>query len=222
MALTVYGGSVSPFVRKVRIVLNEKGVDYKLEQISPFSPPPEFKAISPLGRIPVLRDTDRPEPNTIPDSSVICDYLERKYPNPAVYPSDPFERARACWYEEYADSAMAQNIGRGLFFERIVKKMMKSQPDESICEKTLTKELPPLFDYVNGEIAGKDYLVGNTFSIADITVASMLVNFIHTGEKLDTARWPNLCGYIERLHARPSVKALIDEESPAMARLRAA
>ena len=103
MALIVYGGSVSPFVRKVRVMLTEKGVDYTLEQVNPFMPPPEFLAISPLKRIPVLRDTDRPEPNTLPDSSIICDYIEHKYPKPALYPADPFERAKALWYEEYAE-----------------------------------------------------------------------------------------------------------------------
>src|ERR1700742_625235 len=132
MALVVYGSNVSPFVRKVRVVLAEKKQDYTLEPVTPFTPPPEFLAISPLKRIPVLRDTDLAEPNTLPDSSIICDYLEHKFSKPALYPADPFERARALWYEEYADSVMAQNIGRGLFFERIVKKMMRAQPDEAV------------------------------------------------------------------------------------------
>src|SRR6185312_9291976 len=81
MALIVYGGSISPFVRKVRDLLAEKGVEYTLEAVNPFSPPPDFLAISPLKRIPVLRDTDRPEPNTLPDSSIICDYLEHNIPS---------------------------------------------------------------------------------------------------------------------------------------------
>src|ERR1700709_2762531 len=110
MALIVYGSNVSPFVRKGRVVLAEKALEYTLEQINPFVPPPEFLAISPLKRIPVLRDTDLPEPNTLPDSSIICDYLEHKYPANPIYPTDPFQRAKALWYEEYADSAMATNI----------------------------------------------------------------------------------------------------------------
>jgi glutathione S-transferase len=222
MALIVYGGSVSPFVRKVRVVLAEKGLQYTLDQVSPFNPPPEFLQISPLRRIPVLRDTDHAEPNTLPDSSIICDYLEHKAPNPSLYPADPFERAKALWYEEYADSVMAQNIGRGLFFERIVKKMMRGQTDEALCQKTLTQELPPLFDHLEREIGDKQYLAGNMFSIADISVATMLVNFRHAGEALDTKRWPKLAAYIARIHARPSFKALIDEESAFVQRFRAA
>ncbi|HUO91137.1 MAG TPA: glutathione S-transferase family protein [Rhizomicrobium sp.] len=222
MALIVYGGAVSPFVRKVRVMLAEKGLQYTLEQVNPFSPPPEFLRISPLKRIPVLRDTDHPEPNTLPDSSIICDYLEHKYPDPPLYPKDPFERARALWYEEYADSVVAQNIGRGLFFERIVKKMMRGQPDEAVCQKTLTVELPPLFDHLEGEIGGKEFLAGGIFSIADISVATMLVNFEHAGETVDAKRWPKLAAYVARMHARPSFKALIAEESPIVQRFRAA
>jgi glutathione S-transferase len=222
MALIVYGSNVSPFVRKVRVVLAEKGLEYKLDQINPFAPPPEFLAISPLKRIPVLRDTDLPEPNTLPDSSIICDYLEHKYPSPPLYPAKAFERGRALWYEEYADSAMASNIGSGLFFERIVKRMMRSQTDEAICQKTLTEKLPPLFDHLEHELGGNDYLVGNAFSIADISIATMFVNFKHAGEAMDGARWPKLAAYIERIHGRPSFKAMLDEENPLVQRFRAA
>jgi len=223
MALIVYGGAISPFVRKVRVMLAEKGVEYQLDQVSPFAPPPEFLAISPLKRIPVLRDTDIPgDNNTLPDSSIICDYLENKFPKPALYPADPFERARALWYEEYADSTMAQNIGRGLFFERIVKKMMRGQSDEAVCQKTLTQELPPLFDHLEKEIGDKQYLAGGAFSIADISVGTMIVNMVHSGEAIDHKRWPKFGAYVDRLHARPSFMAMIDEETPLIMRFRAA
>src|ERR1700742_2760991 len=165
MALIVYGGTLSPFVRKVLIVLAEKGVEAENENINPFAPPPEFLAISPLKRIPVLRDTDVPEPNTIPDSSAICDYLENKFPTPPLYPKDPFQRARALWFEEYADSLVAVTIGPGLFFEGVVKKMMKKEANEELCKKTLHEKLPPVLDHLEKELGDKEYFVGNTFSI---------------------------------------------------------
>jgi glutathione S-transferase len=222
MALIVYGGSLSPFVRKVCVVMAEKGVEFTLENVNPFSPPPEFLAISPLKRIPVLRDTDQPEPNTLSDSSVICDYLEHKFPNPPLYPKDPFLRARALWYEEYADSILAQTIGPGLFFQRVVKKMMKQQPDEAVCATTMTDKLPPLFDYLEKEIGGREYLVGDALSIADVTVGTMLVNFEHAGETVDAKRWPKLAAYGQRMHARPSFKGFIEKERPLVQRFRAA
>jgi glutathione S-transferase len=212
MTLIVYGSSLSPFVRKVRVVLAEKELDYTLEQINPFSPPPEFLAISPLKRIPVLRDTDRPEPNTLPDSSVISEYLEHKFPRPALYPADAFVRAQALWFEEYADTLMAQSMGLGLFFERVVKKLIGGQCDESVVAATIHEKLPPIFDYLEKSVGGRQFLVGETFSIADIGVATMLVNFEHAGERIDANRWPELARYIAEMHARPSFKACIDQE----------
>ncbi len=223
MGLIVYGAAVSPFVRKVRVVLAEKGLEYKHEQVNPFQPPPEFLEISPLRRIPVLRDTDRPEPNTLPDSSIICDYLEHKFPKPALYPSDAFDRGCALWFEEYADSLVAQTVGRELFFERIIKKLIGQGPeDPKIITTTLKEKLPPIFDYLEKSVGSGHFLVANMFSIADISVATMLVNFDHCGERVDAARWPNLARYVGEIHARPSFKACIDEERPLVQRMRAA
>lgn len=222
MAIVVYGGSLSPFVRKVRVVLTEKGVPYQLEQVNPFAPPPSFLEISPLKRIPVLRDTDLPEPNTLPDSSIIADYIEHKFPNPPLYPREAFARAQALWFEEYADTVLAQAVGPGVFFERVVRKMMRGQPDEALVAATLKDKLPKIFDYLESQIGTKTYLVGNAFSIADIAVATHFVNFAHAGEALDAQKWPGLARYIKGIHARPSFKAMIDEERPIAERFRAA
>jgi glutathione S-transferase len=222
MALIVYGGSLSPFVRKVCVVMAEKGVAFEVEQVNPFAPPPEFLEISPLKRIPVLRDTAQPEPNTLADSSVICDYIEHKFPNPPLYPKNPFQRARALWFEEYADSILAQTIGPGLFFQRVVKKMMKQQPDEAVCAATMADKLPPLFDYLEKELGDRPYFVGDAFTIADVTVGTMLVNFDHAGETVDAKRWPRLTAYGKRMHDRPSFKSFIEKERPLVQRFRAA
>jgi glutathione S-transferase len=219
MALIVYGAPVSPFVRKVRVVLAEKGLEYSLEPLAPFPPSAQLLAVSPLGKIPAFRDTDLPEPNTLADSTVICDYIEHKYPTPPLYPAAPYDRARALWFEEYADSFVAGNLVRGLFFERIVKKMLKMQTDESVCEKALSEHMPAVCAYLEKELGGNEYLVGNAFSIADISVGSMFVNIEHAGAEACSAK---VDGYIKRLHARPSFRAVIDEETPMVQHFRAA
>ena len=223
MALIVYGPNLSPFVRKVRVALAEKGLAYSLEPVNLFSPPPDYIEISPLKRVPAFRDTELPEPNNhLADSSVICDYLEHKYPTPPLYPKESYARARALWFEEYADTQIASNMVRPLFFERVVKKLLKQQTDESICEAALRDNLPAIADYLEKQIGGNEYLVGNAFSIADIAIGSMFVNVHHTGEGIDPARWPKLATYVARVHARPSFRAPIEEESPFIKQLRAA
>lgn len=222
MALIVYGTTLSPFVRKVCVTLAEKGLKYELKIVTPNDQPVDFPEISPLKKIPAFRDTSLPEPNTLSDSSVICDYLENKYPEPALYPKDPYLRARALWFEEYADSAVAMCVTRGLFFERVVKKFLGQTTNEETCRKTLEQDLPPLWDYLDKEIGDNDYLVGNSFSIADISVTTMLINYDHAGEDVNPARWPRLCNYAGRLLLRPAFKLFIEEEAPLIKQIMAA
>jgi glutathione S-transferase len=212
MALTLYGSNLSPFVRKVRVILIEKSIDYTLDQINPFRQPPEFAAISPLKRIPVLRDTDLPEPNTLPDSSVIADYLEHKFPMPRLYPAAPFARAQALWLEEYVDGGLFPVMGAGLFFERVVKKFQRGITDVALCERTVQQTLPPFFDYLEREIGGKSFFVDETFTIADIAVASVMVNYRHSGEELDATRWPAFSAYLAKVLARPSFQVMLADE----------
>src|SRR4026208_1613599 len=112
----VYGVNLSPYVRKVRIVLAEKNVPYELDPVIPVNVSPEYKKISPLGKIPAFEDGGR----YLPDSSVICAYPERKPPTPPLYPSDPYEYGRALWFEEYADTALMAEIGPKIFFQKLI------------------------------------------------------------------------------------------------------
>ena len=213
--LLIYGMKGSPFVRKVQVVLAEKGLPYDFEMASPFPAPDWFVAINPAKRIPVLRDRSvgtEGVAGTIPDSSAICAYLERKYPRPALYPQDDFAFARALWLEEYADSELAARVGLGLFRPIVMARMFGREPDLERARKTLRQDLPPIFDHLEASVAGREFLIGAALSIADIAVATQFVNFHHAGARLDAARWPSLAAYLERLHARPSFADCIAAE----------
>ena len=100
--VTVIGSYLSPYVRKVLAALHRKGIAYEIDPITPFMGDDRFSQLSPLRRIPVLLDGDV----ALADPSVICEYLEEKRPEPALYPREIAARARARWFEEYADSRM--------------------------------------------------------------------------------------------------------------------
>jgi glutathione S-transferase len=72
-----------------------------------------------------------------------------------------------------------------------------------------------VFDWLEKQIGDREWLVGERFGIADIAMASPFVNFGHAGESVDGKRWPQLTAYLGRVHARPSYKALIEEERQA-------
>jgi len=205
---TVLGVNASPFVRKVRVALAEKGIPYDLVPVFPQAADEEFRKISPLGKIPAFRDGEK----ALCDSSIICAYLEKTRPTPSLYPSDPYEYARALWFEEYADSAMVNVIGAKIFFEKIVAPRLMNRPTNTeTVEKAVKEDLPPIFAYLESQLTG-DYLAGNQLSVGDIGVCSMFVNLFHVGYGIDTQKYPKLARYVARIHERPSFKNCIDEE----------
>jgi glutathione S-transferase len=214
MSLVVLGGSVSPFVRKVRVFLAEKGQDYAHEQVNPFAPPDGWREISPLGRIPAFRDGER----LINDSSVICQYLERRFPKPALYPEDDFEFARALWFEEYMDGGFVPIAGPKVFRPLVLQPLMSRKPVEASAEaaarEVVEKELAPLFDYLERELGDREFFVGARLTIADISVASPFVNLRHSGVAPERKRWPRLRAFLDRLWSRASFKRPIEEETP--------
>jgi glutathione S-transferase len=214
MSLVVLGGNVSPFVRKVRAFLAEKGLDYQHEQVNPFSPPPGWREVSPLGRIPAFKDGDQ----VINDSSVICQYLERRFPKPALYPSDDLEFARALWIEEFVDGGLVPIAGPKIFRALVLQPLLTQKPvdaeSEAAARKTWDEEVAPHLDYLERTLGDGEYFVGGRLTIADISVASPFVNMRHAGFAPARKRWPRLRGLIDRLHGRPSFKKLIDEETP--------
>jgi glutathione S-transferase len=216
MALKLIGAGLSPFVRKVRVVLAEKGLAHEHEPLTPFGPNPEYRKIHPLGKIPSLTDGDK----AIPDSSAILVYLEKIAPNPALIAADAYGAARTVWYEEYGDSALVQAVVP-YFQQRVLFPVLMKRPgDEALVAKAAAEAIPPVFSYLEGEIGDQEYLVGNRFSLADISIASPFVNYQHGGGTIDRAKYPRLASYVERIHARPSFKACIAEDQAFLAKAR--
>ena len=203
--MIVYGTGYSPYVRKVLVSLAEKGVAYEHRPVMFHAPDADFQAASPFGKIPAIED----EGFRLADSSAILWYLERKHPSPALVPTDPQALGRAVWFDKFGDTEL---FGKLIvpFVERVLKpNMMKQATNEDAVTKALEKDLPPLFDYLEGEIAGP-YLVGETFSIADISVATGFYNFHLAQARIDAGRWPKLAAYIDATLGRPSFKAALE------------
>lgn len=216
---TVYGVGLSPYVRKVRVVLAEKNVPYENVPVNVMAAPEWFAEVSPLKRIPALHDAAAPSPGFLADSAVICAYLERQLPAPALMPEEDWAAARVLWLQEYT-GAMMGRLGPEVFRQRVLAKLFGSACDEAVVQKCLTEVLPAYFTYLEAALGGAEFFVGGTLSLADIAIAAAFVNFHHAGERVDAARYPHLSAFIARMHARPSFAALIAEEEAMVARFR--
>jgi glutathione S-transferase len=216
MSLTLYGAPLSPFVRKVRLLLAEKGLEYQLEMISPFDMPEWYRQINPLGRIPALRDGEL----TLADSGVICQYLDEKQPEPSFYGEGAEQRAQMRWLEKYADYELAPLATFVVFRNRLVKPAFMSQPcDENAVQSALNERLPPHFDYLQLQLGDKAFFLGDNPGIADLAVACQLINMEHGGASLDPARWPRLQAWLERIKARDSMQSMLPGELRMIAKL---
>lgn len=207
----VFGAPISPFVRKVRVALAEKNIPYELNPVFPGSDDPEFRALSPLGKVPAFRD----EHVGLADSSVICAYLEKRYPTPALLPADPAAYATALWLEEYADSKLFHVCTEGVFFERIVKGRMRGAPVDEAKVAAALHDLPAVCGYLEQQI-GTGALGGSTLTLGDIAVATQFVNLQYGGEQVDAAAFPKLAQFLARTLARPAFADCLTQERALM------
>lgn len=214
---TIFGAPVSPFVRKVRAYMKERGLPYELKSVVPGGDDPEFRKASPLGKIPAFKDGDF----TISDSSVIIAYLEHTANGKGLLSAEPKDAARALWFEEYADSKQFDVLVHKIFFARIAgPKFFNIPADETAIQKAIDQDLPPIFDYLEGQITG-DYLVGGKFSLADIGVTTSFINLMYANVTVDAGRWPKLAKYLKAIMARPCFAECMAEEQAFMKQMAA-
>lgn len=207
--MILYGSTLSPFVRKTAAFLREKGIDFELQPTGIPNPSPEFCGASPFKKMPALVDGDY----SLSDSSAIIHYLEAKYPEPPLIPSDPEARGRVIWFDEFADTIFFA-CGAKMFFNRIVApRFMGRDGDESIAQAAQENELPPILDYIETVVPeGDGYLVGDRLTLADIAVAGIFANLKHLDIELDKGRHPKTADYVQRILSRPSFAPLIEKE----------
>ena len=206
--LKIIGSFVSPYVRKVLACLNLKGLTYEIDPITPFFGNDEFERLSPIRRIPVLIDGDL----SVSDSTVICEYLDDAYPGHRLYPSDAKDRARARWFEEYADSRLGDTFIWGFFYPKIVHQLVWGEPgDQQRVAKTLEQDIPRELDYLERELPASGFLFGE-IGVADIAIASMFRNAAYGGFEPDPERWPRSAAFVNRVLDDPAIASLLPFE----------
>ncbi|WP_298335340.1 glutathione S-transferase family protein [uncultured Erythrobacter sp.] len=205
--LVIYGSPVSPFARKAMAVCIEKGVEFDFEAVNIMPMPDWFKEISPMRRIPVLRDrsvAEEGEAGTIADSSAICAYIERKHPEPSLYGATTYGHGRALMIEEFADTTLAMAGGLGIFRPIFFSLIQGKEPDIAKARETWANEFPPILSYLNGQLEGREFFVDETLTIADIAVTACLMQVAFVAE-MPLGDHPALAAHYERMAARPSI-----------------
>jgi glutathione S-transferase len=186
----IYGSPISSFTRKVLLALQFKGIAHRCEL-------PDmdlFKQLNPLGKMPVLLTEGR----TIIDSSVICDFLDRRYPDaPKLYPVDAFQRAQALWLEEYIDTTLQESC-YALVNEVLFKPLRYGQPSDPKVVEESKGPIGDRLDYLEQELSGPSFVEGG-IGIAELTLFAVTANPISAGFVIDPACWPSLAQMIAQM-----------------------
>jgi len=203
--IKLYEFPLSPFSRKVKVVLHEKNVPFESVFVDLFKGETKTEAylkLNPFGRVPVLVDGA----TVLFESTVINEYLEEKFPNPSLLPKEPVKRAKARMMDEAFDNYFMAPLG-AIFTEKFMKPA--GQANEAVIKESMVK-LNGVLRVLEKELDGKDYLAGE-FSVGDIGFAVQLPRAESMfGVKLDG--YPRVQAWLKRVTARPAYQK--SEPSP--------
>jgi len=202
--LTVIGSYLSPYVRKVLMALHHKGLAYQIDPIVPFYGNETFERLSPLRRVPLLLDGDL----VVNDSSVICAYLDERYPDPPLLPASPAQRAQARWLEEFADARLGEVVTWHLFNQLVIRRFVWGEPpDAAAVAKARDVELPRALDYLETQWPPSGFLFGE-LGLADMAVAAFFRNAEFVQWRIDAERWPRSATWVRAVLEHPVASRL--------------
>ncbi|HWP67099.1 MAG TPA: glutathione S-transferase family protein [Candidatus Limnocylindria bacterium] len=195
--ITLYGVTRSRALRCLWM-LEELGIPYEHVKTA-FGPTgsrtPEFLRINPNGHIPAMTDGEL----TLWESLAINLYLARKY-GPALWPATPEDEGRAYMWSIWAMTELEEPVIT-VFLNRVM--LPEAQRNEAAAKAAAERFLVPL-RVLDGALAGREYLLGSTFSVADLNVAGVLMTAPLSGLSLDGA--PNAAAWLSRTTQRPALQ----------------
>ena len=215
---TLYHFPLSPFCRKVRIVLDEKQLDYERREENMWAPSEGFTQLNPLRSVPVFVDGSDPNDRapTVLHSGTIAAYLDEVYPETPLIFGTPIERAEirrlSAWFDERYD----QEVGRNVFYEKIEKRYAGlGSPDMDLVRLGL-RNIEYHLEYISILIEERNWLAGEVFSLADITAAAHISVCDYLGD-VPWVHFPMAKDWYVRIKSRKSFRPLLKDRLPGMA-----
>jgi glutathione S-transferase len=201
--MRLYDNAASPYAQKVRVTLYEKGIDVQLCEIRSESQRAELLRVSPRGEVPALVDGD----TVVYDSTIICEYLEERFPVPPLLPADPAGRARVRALERIADTQL-DPVVIVLGVAKLIRPSVGAQHPEVI--ERAAAALTGYVEKLDGWLADEREWLAGTFSRADVAMASHVMAAAFLGWPVTEAH-PHAKAWSDRLAARPSIARVTQE-----------
>ena len=198
--------SIGPNPRVVRIFLAEKGVQIPLvpvDLVGGENRREPYLSKNPSGQLPCLELDDG---TFLAEITAICEYIEEKHPKPALVGSTPEERANTRMWVRRIDLNIVEPMANGFRYAEglaLFKNRMRTIPQAADDLKAIAREK---LAWLDGQIAGRDFIAGKNFTLADILLFAFMDFGATVGQGIDPSL-KNLSAWRDRVAARPSVEA---------------
>lgn len=208
MALTLYFHPLSSFCQKALIALYENDTPFEKHQLDLMNPAvrAEYERLWPLAKMPLLRDDARGK--SVPEATIIIEYLEHHYPGPVrLIPSDP-ERAREARLEDRLfDLYINEPVGKV-----VTDKLRPAGKNDPLGVEQAFARIRAAYAIVEADLGQRTWAIGEAFSLADCAAAPAL--FYANQIAPLGVEFPRVRAYLERLMARPSYARVLAEAEP--------
>jgi glutathione S-transferase len=201
---------LSPFCRKVRLVLAEKRVEVELIEETPWTRSLDFLRLNPAGQTPVFIDDGG---IAIPDSAAICEYLEETRPERPLLPKSPVARAEVRRLVAWFDDKMHREVTANLVDERVMKKVRGGGHPDSGRIRAGRKNVAVHLDYICWLTEQRRWLAGEDMTLADFAAAAHLSCLDYVGD-IDWASAPSAKEWYARIKSRPAFRTLLADHLP--------
>jgi glutathione S-transferase len=205
----LYHIPLSPFCRKVRLVLAEKKIEVELVEERTWENRKDFMQMNPAGMVPVLKA----EGLVLADSNAICEYLEEKYPEPALMPDDYAKRAEVRRLVAWFDDKFHREVTVNLLYERVNKKVKQAGYPDSKNVKAGAKNIKFHLDYLTWLLEQRRWLAGERMSLADFAAAAQLSCLDYIRD-VDWDRSALVKDWYATIKSRPAFRALLADNIP--------
>ncbi len=200
---------LSPFCRKVRLSLAEKRIEVELIEERYWEKSTEFLHRNPAGMVPVLRL----DGHTLTESAAINEYIEERFPTPALMPADPDGRFEVRRLVAWFDDKFNREVTVNLLHEKVTKKIAGQGYPDSRRVNAGTKAIRYHIDYMGWLLDRRRWLAGDQMSLADFSAAAHFSALDYISN-VDWSRNQNVREWYSKIKSRPAFRSILADQVP--------
>ena len=201
---------LSPFARKIRVVLKEKNLDFTMKVEKTWERRPEFLALNPVGEVPVLIE---PDGTVLAEAGAIAEFLDEVYRDKLLIGINAVDRAEVRRLTQWFDGKLNREVTEPLVGEKMMKRFLGLGEPNSAAIRAGKANLGYHLDYITFLVERRRWLAGDHFSLADISAAAHLSALDYLGDVPWDAHEPAKEWYA-RIKSRPSFRPLLADHIP--------